>query len=164
MKKHLANLTRNQKSGCVMARITRRKKLYAKNFSLVEYGSWAKAEAAAARWVARTKSQLPAALVPKNRLTTRNTSGVVGVSLKASTTRRPSGEYVHYSWQAFWPGNTSGVRWGIGKYGDDEAFVHAALSRKFETANRATVQAAFRRIKGTPEYRSILRQKSLELV
>ena len=164
MRNHVTNLTRNQKSGCVMARITRQKKLHAKNFTLIEYRSWAKAEAAAAKWVKSIKSRLPAPLAAKNRLTKRNTSGVVGVTLIGSTTHRPSGDYLHYSWQAFWPGNAGGVRWGINKYGDNEAFVYAALSRKLETANRAKVQAAFSRIKGTPEYRSILRRKSLELV
>ncbi len=164
MRKNVTNLTRNLASGYVMARITRQKELHSRNFTLVAYGSWTKAEAAATKWLAGLKSQLPAPLAAKNRLTARNASGLVGVALKSSSKHIESGEHVHYSWQAFWPGNASGVRWGIDKYGDDEAFVHAALSRTLETANRSKVQAAFRRIKGTAEYRSILRHKSLELV
>ncbi|MCY7355617.1 MAG: hypothetical protein LH470_11200 [Lysobacter sp.] len=164
MKNNATNLTKNENSGCVMARITRRRQLHSRNFSLTEYGSWPKAEAAAAKWVAGIKSRLPPALASKDRLTSRNESGVVGVALKSSTKHLQSGDYIHYSWQAFWPGNASGVRWGIDKYGDNEAFVHAVLARKLETADRAKVQASFKRIKGTPEYRSILQQKSLELV
>ena len=41
------HLTRNETEKCVMARIVRQKKLHQKNFTLKQFGTWTKAEAAA---------------------------------------------------------------------------------------------------------------------
>ena len=78
------NLTKNEASGCIMARIMRNKEQHARNFSLVEYGSWKKAEKAAVEWLAKIKKTLPPPITSRGVKTSRNSSGVVGVSLKAA--------------------------------------------------------------------------------
>ncbi|PNS07670.1 hypothetical protein [Solilutibacter silvestris] len=153
------NLTRNTASGCIMARIRRDGVLHSRNFSLVEFGTWAKAQAAASEWLDEVKATLPEAASTRDLMTARNASGVVGVMLK--TLER--GGDTSYSWHAFWPGHTSGTRWGIDKYGDNGAFVRACLSRKLETADRDEVENAFAAVKGTAQYRSLLRNKQLEV-
>ena len=156
------NLTRNLQAGCVMARIMRNKVQYAKNFSLTEYGSWKIAERAAAAWLGAIKATLPPPLTSKDRSTARNVSGFVGVSLKSSPTA--ASESVYYDWHATWPDNPYGTRWAVEKYGDNPAFVRAVLSRKLETADREEIEHAFAQVRGTAEYRSILRHKALQLV
>ncbi len=147
-----------------MARITRNKIQHSKNFSLVEHGSWKKAEEAAAQWLEEIKVSLPPPSTSKDNLTARNVSGIVGVSLKKSTKYSPNYESTHYAWHAFWPDNANGTRWAIEKYGDDEAFVRAVLSRQLESTDRKEIEATFEKVQGTRQYHSILKQKALELV
>ncbi len=159
MRKLPRNLTRNVASSCIMARIRRNDVLHSRNFSLVEFGTWAKAQAAASEWLDEAKATLPAAGNARDRMTARNTSGVVGVMLK---TLERDGD-TSYAWHAFWPGHTSGTRWGIDKYGDNGAFVRACLSRQLESANRDKIEDAFLAVKGTAQYRNMLRSKQLEV-
>ena len=152
-----SNITRNVASRCVSARVTRAGQLHAKNFGLVEYKTWTVAEKAARAWLRRIKPSLPDAIPEKGRMTTRNSSGVVGVQLKHSVRRGSE----HYAWQAFWPGKPGGVCWGIAKYGNGRAFVCAAIARKLETADRDVVEQEYLRIKGTPALRTILKKRKL---
>jgi len=69
------HLTRNETEKCVMARIARQKQLHQKNFTLKQFGTWTKAEAAARKWVKATLLELPPPIGMKNRMTSRNTSG-----------------------------------------------------------------------------------------
>lgn len=147
-----------------MARITRDKVQYARNFSLAEYSSWEKAEDAATQWLEKIKVSLPPPITSKDNLTARNVSGFVGVSLKKSTKYSPNYETTHYAWHAFWPGNANGTRWAVEKYGDDQAFVRAVLSRQLESTDRNEIEATYEKVHGTQEYHSILEQKALELV
>jgi len=155
-----ANFTRNTSSKCVTARVTRAGKLHSRNFSLTEYKSWGAAELAAKRWLERIKPSLPAPISVRHRKTVRNASGIVGVQLKRSVKRGKTGRWVHYAWSAFWADKPGGISWGIEKYGDKRAFVCAAIARKLETADRRVIEQRFSRIKGTPEYRAILKQKA----
>ena len=104
------------------------------------------------------KPGLPDPIPIKGRMTRRNSSGIVGVQLKHSVRKG----WDHYAWQAFWPGKPGGISWGIVKYGDKRAFVCAALARRLESADRAVVEQEYHRIKGSAEYRAILKQKSLD--
>lgn len=156
MRKLPRNLTRNTASNCIMARIRRDGVLHSRNFSPVEFGTWAKAEAAASEWLEEVKATLPEAGSARDRMTARNASGVVGVMLKSEGDGATA-------WQAFWPGHASGTRWGIGKYGDNGAFVRACLSRKLESADRDEVETAFAAVKGTAQYRNMLRSKQIEV-
>ncbi|MBS0225776.1 MAG: hypothetical protein JSS25_05480 [Proteobacteria bacterium] len=157
MRKQLPrNLTRNTASNCIMARIRRDGVLHSRNFSLVEFATWAKAQAAASNWLDEVKTTLPDASSARDRMTARNASGVVGVMLKNEGDGATA-------WQAFWPGHASGTRWGIGKYGDKGAFVRACLSRQLESADRGEIEDAYLAAKGTALYRNILRSKQIEV-
>jgi len=156
-----ANYTRNTSSRCVTARVTRAGELHSRNFSLAEYKTWGAAEAAARKWLDRIKPSLPAPISVRHRKTKRNASGIVGVQLKRSVKRGKHGRWVHYAWLAFWPEKPGGISWGIEKYGGNHAFVCAAIARRLETADRDAIERKYSRIKGTPEYRAILRQKSI---
>jgi hypothetical protein len=90
-------------------------------------------------------------------MTKRNTSGIVGVQLKHSIRKGCH----HYAWQAFWSQKPGGICFGIVKYGDDRAFVCAAIARRLESANRNVVEQEYHRIKSTAEYRAILKRKAL---
>ena len=62
-----------------MARLMRKGVNHQKNFTLAKYGTWAKAEAAAQRWVKVQLKTLPPVDSGKGRMTKRNESGFVGV-------------------------------------------------------------------------------------
>jgi hypothetical protein len=151
------NFTRNISSKCVTARIRRGNELHAQNFSLVEYKTWAAAEKAATEWLKTVRPDLPPPIPVKNRMTKRNSSGIVGVQLKHSIRKG----WHHYAWQAFWPQKPGGICWGVIKYGDDRAFVCAAIARRLESADRNVIEQEYHRIKGTAEYRAILKSKAL---
>ena len=154
----ITNYTRNTAAKCVSARITRGGHLYSKNFGLAEYKSWRAAEKAAVAWIEGIKPKLPPAIPPKNRMTQRNTSGIVGVQLKHGIKK---GIWETYAWQATWPGQPGGVRFGVTKYGDTQAFVLAAIASKLETVDRQAIEKEYARVKGTPQYRALLRCKAL---
>lgn len=156
-----ANYTRNTSSKCVTARVTRAGELHSKNFSLAEYKTWRAAERAAKRWLDRIRPSLPAPISVRHRKTKRNASGIVGVQLKRSVKRGKHGRWISFAWSAFWAGKPGGISWGIEKYGDQQAFVCAAIARRLETADRHAVEQKFSRIRGTPEHRAILKQKAI---
>jgi hypothetical protein len=152
-------LTMNRQERCVMARIRRQRRLYQANFTLKEYGNWKAAREAAARWVNNLVKNLPPPLTSRDRLTTRNRSGVVGVFRHREVHRKPSGrKAVYYSWVARWPGCSArgGVKWSIRRFGEDDGFVLAVLSRRTETEVRDRVLAALKQARDTDEYRQLL--------
>src|ERR1700682_3447086 len=73
------HITRNYAERCVTARIQRQKLRLQANFGLSKYKTWARAERAAKSWLRRKLPTLPTAISSKDRMTRRNTSGVVGV-------------------------------------------------------------------------------------
>lgn len=156
-------VTLNVAEKCVMARIRRHNRLHQETFTLRKFGSYAKAEAAAKKWVKAKLSELPDPLPVKDRKTTRNTSGVVGVRLADATRRKNGNVYPDWRWVGFWPGcpNTGGVGWSVKKYGDNHAFVCACLARKAESIDRQEIEARFLKLKTTQEYRRILRLKKI---
>jgi hypothetical protein len=156
-------LTINATEKCVMARITRQRVRHQANFTLRQYGSWRKATAAAKAWVDATLPTLPARVARKDLKTTRNTSGVVGVRLANATRSRNGHDYPDWRWVAFWPGcaQASGIGWSVNKYGDGRAFVSACLARRLESLNRKVIDAKVERLRGSAEYRALLRKKRL---
>lgn len=156
-----ANYTRNTASRCVSARVLRSGELHSRNFGLAEYKTWSAAEKAARQWLARIKPSLPDPISVRNRKTKRNASGIVGVQLKHSMKRSKGRRWEHYAWLAFWAEKPGGISWGIEKYGDNRAFVCAAIARRLETADRDAIEREFARIRGTNEYRTILKQKAI---
>src|ERR1039457_4617893 len=151
------HLTRNTQEKCVMARVMRKGKLHQRNFSLKQFKTWPAAEEAAARWVRGKLKVLPPCETNSfDRMTVRNHSGIVGVNKTKHICRKPSGrEYEYWRWTAHWPGcrNSGGVNWYVSKFGEDDAFVLAALTRRMESTNRGEVFARLDVIKGTEDYR-----------
>lgn len=160
------HITKNVKEKCIMARIMRQNQKYQKNFTLNEYKSWTKAEREAKKWVKEMLEKLPDRATSKGKLTSRNTSGVVGVRLVNSVKYKNGSPYESWRWLAFWPDcpYRGGISWATLKYGDDEAFVLAVLSRKMESIDREAILKKFNRIKGKKSYNDILALKQLKLV
>ncbi len=156
-------LTINRTEKCVMARITRQRVRHQANFTLRQYGSWRRATVAAKAWVEATLPKLPERVARKDLKTVRNTSGVVGVRLANATRVRNGHEYPDWRWVAFWPdcAQASGIGWSVNKYGDGLAFVSACVARRHETLDRARINAAVKRLRGSTEYRALLRKKRL---
>lgn len=157
------HLTINEPMQCVMARIVRQRQRHQKNFLLSEYRTWERATAAARKWVKATLAELPDAIGLKDRKTTRNTSGVVGVRLADATRRKDGKVYPDWRWVAFWTGcpKSGGLGWSVNKYGDSRAFVSAYIARRLELVDRDAVDAEVDRLRGTPEYRAIVRLKQV---
>ncbi len=155
-------ITRNVPSKCVLARIRRCNKLYEQYFYLTEYSSWEAAERAAKTWVKEILPTLPDPLPIKDRMTKRNNSGIVGVQLAKRTIRKGGGTNGSDSWKACWPEcpNRGGVSWATEKYGDDGAFVRAALARELESVDRELIEQEFEKLIGTKKIRSILAKKN----
>jgi hypothetical protein len=99
----------------------------------------------------------------KNRMTSRNTSGVVGVRLVHAVRRREDKEYPDWRWIAFWPGcpNSGGIGWSVNKYGDEHAFVLACLARKLETVDRDAIDREFEAFKSSRDYKRLLKLKQI---
>lgn len=85
------HLTPNTKEKCVMARVMRQKKLYQRNFTLKEYGTWKKADCAARIWIKETLPTLPAKIYQKGVMTKRNHSGEVGVHWSPGRVKKANG-------------------------------------------------------------------------
>lgn len=138
------HFTRNYPERCVTARIQRRLNRLQANFPLKKYKTWPRAERAAKRWLKATTPKLPPAISSKNRMTRRNTSGVVGLHPHYHTIRRRRKTYEYFNWVSRWPGCkfTGGVRWSVNKFGDDDAWVLAVQCRRMETEDRDRVIAS----------------------
>ena len=157
------HVTRNESSKCVRAQVGRQREKHIQYFTLAEYGTWEKAEAAAHKWVKAKLAELPDPVPVKDRMTRRNTSGVVGVRLANATRRKNGNVYPDWRWVAFWDGcpYAGGTGWSVNKYGDERAFVTACLARKLESVDREELDALCAKIKGSKEYKDILKLKRL---
>jgi hypothetical protein len=155
--------TRNQRDNYVLARIRRQGHSYEERFPLSEHGTWEKAEKLAKRWVEAKLPEVPLPLPRKDRMTTRNRSGVVGVKLKDSTRRKNGNVYPDWRWIASWPScsRAEGIGWSVNKYNDERAFVTACLARKLESEDREQLDDLYHQIRGSAEYRAILKLKAI---
>jgi hypothetical protein len=146
---------------CAKASIMRSRTRHQVYFTQKKYGSKEKAILAAKMWVSKLEKELPERSTIKNIKTARNKSGVVGVRLDPGKNRKHGKLHFYPRWIAFWPGLQGGIPWSIGlnKYSDDDAFVLAYLSRKYESKNRDKVLKEFYKIRHTKEHREILALK-----
>lgn len=142
------HFTRTYPARCVTARIQRQMNRLRANFSLKKYKTWPRAECAALKWLRTTVPALPAAISSKNRMTRRNTSGVVGVHPHYHTIRRRRKTYEYFNWVSRWFSCklAGGVRWSTNKFGEDEAWVLAVKCRRMENENREDVISAVSRM------------------
>ncbi len=94
---------------------------------------------------------------PEGRMSSRNRSGIVRVNPKRTF---PRGQ-PYYFWVARWKGcpKHGGIPWPCLTWGDNGAYVMAALSLKMRTVERSRVIEEFEKIKGTPKYREFLRPR-----
>ena len=141
-------------------RISRGEQITQEYFYFGEKKSEADALAdATKRWKELRKS-LPVLLTSKNRMSSRNSSGVVGVHRQRQVVTKLSGEeYEYFSWISRWPGCQlhGGVKWPTKSRGEDEAFVLAVLCRRMETTNRDRVIEALAAIRDKAEFKTILK-------
>ena len=137
-----------------------------KNFSLRQYRNWEAAERAANRWVAKMKKELPPEIPRKGRMTTRNSSGVVGVWPVIDRHKRDGQMYEYARWGARWPGCAvrGGIRFSVNEYGDDDAFVLACLAVENEQTDRKWLVQKLKRVKKTKRYNQYLENKQIEFV
>lgn len=158
----MTNTTRNKVSRCVMARISRNGEKHQANFTLKQYGTWKAAESAASKWVEKMKRELPAPASRKNRMTKRNSSGIVGVWAFLDETKTNT----YCRWYAKWPGcpNRGGVSFSADRLGDDDAFACAYLARTHETVDREWILNKLKSFRKTKSFREILKKKSIDFV
>ena len=158
----MPNTTKNRASKCVMARISRNGEKYQENFTLRKYRTWKAAQAAADKWVRKMKRTLPAPESRRDRITKRNSSGVVGVWAFLDDSKSNS----YCRWYARWPGcpNRGGVSFSADMLGDDDAFACAYLARQNETVDREWITKRLGRFKKTKKYKEIMKLKSIDFV
>ena len=125
MRKKNLNITRNKQEKTVVLRIQRHDKKLHESFAISKFdGSWTAAEDAARARRDILLPTLPARDSGKGRVTRRNTSGVVGVSLGTRSVIQKNGETHTYSrWIAKWPGcsKPGGMPWSLRTFGEDDA-------------------------------------------
>lgn len=142
------HITRNYAERYVLARIQRQRERSQKHFPLWKYRTWRRAERAAEDWLRRFIPNLPPAISSKDRMTRRNTSGVVGVHPAPQVIRKRGKTFEYFRWVSRWPGCklAGGVGWSTNKYGEDEAWVLAVTCRRMENENREDVIDAVSRM------------------
>lgn len=148
-----------------MARIMRNGETHQKNFTLAQYKSWDKAERAARRWVNKLLRELPPRKSTAGLMTERNSSGIVGVSPRSELSVRNGRSYAYQGWTACYPGcRRGGISFSVSKYGDDDAFVLAALAVELKTVDREVLEKRLKRIRSQKKYARILENKELIFV
>lgn len=156
----MPNTTKNKASKCIMARIMRAGVKHQENFTLRQYGTWKKAQVAADKWVKKMKRELPPEAERKNRMTKRNSSGIVGVWARyADEHTNP-----YCRWYARWPEcpNAGGVSFSADILGDKDAFLCAYLARKHESADRDWIMKKLKTFKKTKQCKEALKLKEIE--
>lgn len=156
--------TRNYQRNYVMARIMRDGVMHQQNFSLKEFGSWPKAEAAAQQWISELKATLPEAQPNAvDRMSSRNSSGIVGVRLAKNVRRMKNRKrHTYWSWKAKWPECplSGGIAWAINdQRSDEDAFLLAALSRKHKSVDREYLEKQLLKLYGSDEHYELIEAK-----
>lgn len=152
------HVDRNSQEKCVMARVMRQRKRHQRNFTLKEYGSWEKAEAAAKRWIKAFVPTLPPEVPREGRMTKKNRSGAVGVYRSPGIVKKKNGKiYSCPRWVARWPGCPlrGGLSWSVKQFDEEGAFVLAYLGLKQKSIDRSEILAHLDSILETEEYENI---------
>ncbi|MBL8852355.1 MAG: hypothetical protein JNK57_00160 [Planctomycetaceae bacterium] len=119
-----------------MVRIARQGLRHQKFFSDMKYGGMKKSRAAAVAQYLTWSRELPQRLSTKDRLTSRNQTGRVGVYLAVSRDR--AGD-VHEAYCASWTdevGQRHKINFSLQRYGKKNAWQLACLARERMTTNR----------------------------
>lgn len=158
------NVTRNLKENCVRGKIMRQGKIYQRYFTLHDFGSWSKAEAAAKAWVRAQLAVLPRSTGTSGLMTKKNRSGVVGVYRSPGLVRRPNGKvYESPKWIAHWPGCPlhGGLSWSVKEFDEDGAFALAYLGRREQSVDRDRVFEELEKILETAEFEEICAKRKM---
>jgi hypothetical protein len=157
-----SHLTVNVAENCVMARIVRQGERHQANFTLKKLGTWKRAMKEGRKWVKATIVALPPKATMAGRMTSRNSSGFVGVRLVRGRKVRNGKEYLEWRWLAFWPGCpfAGGIGFSISRYGDKGAFMRAYLARDFQMVDREWLEAVTPDFMKSPEGALALRRKA----
>jgi len=145
-----------------MARVMRQRHRYQENFSLKQYGSWEKAEAAARRWINAFIKTLPPEVPREGRMTKKNRSGAVGVYRSPGIVKKKNGKiYSCPRWVARWPRCPlrGGLSWSVKQYGEEGAFVLSKLGLNKKSINRTKLLTDLDSILDTEEYENIVALK-----
>jgi hypothetical protein len=138
-------LTRNVANRCWYARITRRRWKYAKYFHDRQHGGDTEAaRQAAIAWLEELRRKLPDPVPRRDRMTSRNKSGFVGVRRVTEVVKRMGG-HKYYHWEGRWETARAGRRFSVIKYGEDKAFLLACIARDLYSGDDAVCEAEFER-------------------
>lgn len=98
-------------------------------------------------------------------MTRRNSSGIVGVRARHETTVKDGRSYNYSGWAAKWPEcpRRGGIAFSVTKYGDDDAFVLAALAIEFQSVDRKWLEKKLNKI-SIKKYKSIVSKKGIDFV
>lgn len=142
------HVTRNVVYRTVRASITRQRKRIQKYFPLSEYQTWKNAEKAARAWIDGIIPSLPEPIPIKDRMTSRNNTGIVGVMYDGNSKVTRGAKYDFFFYKAFWSGTSSGISFGTVKYGEQGAFIRAIIARKLETTDRKLIENEYVKRRG----------------
>lgn len=130
-----------------MVRLSRNGETTHEWFADARHGGRDKAQKAAMKRFKELLRDAPPPASVKNRLTSRNKTGTVGVHIAHDVGRRTdNNEY--YSYVASWTdasGRYRTVKFSWNKFGKRRAFALAKLAREHETADRAWVESELAR-------------------
>lgn len=147
--------------GGYMVRISRKGERNSRYFSDTTYGGKRKAFAAAKEAYEALLEELgPAENATRDRMTSRNSTGIVGVHVAyTNDTRYPGCEY--YAYCASWvdeSGKRKKVSFAWTKYGEEASLELATLARKLEITERDKVVAIYEKGGGGKKAKASKRQ------
>ena len=131
-----------------MVRMCRKGEHFQQFFSDSRYGGKRKAKKCADDYYAELyEKHGPAESGTRNKMTSRNSSGHVGVHL-AQTIDKTDPDYAYHAYCASWVGENGSrgkINFSFNKYGEKDAFEMACLARKLECSDRKTIELKYSR-------------------
>ena len=138
--------------------------MHLRYFTLKEYVTWERAEAAGKRWIKSFIKTLPPEVPREGRMTKRNRSGRVGVYRSKGIVRKRNGKvYSCPRWIARWPNCElkGGLSWSVLQFDEDGAFALAVIGLTLKSVNRDEVFSYFESIIDTEELDEIYALKRM---
>jgi hypothetical protein len=143
-----------------MVRMARQGTRHQKFFSDIKYGGKNKALAAAKQQLATWSNALPGRRSTKDRLTSRNRTGTVGVYLSVST---QSANGANEAYCASWTdsnGRRRKINFSTQRYGKKQAWELACLARESQTTDRNQLVTLLKQRSHSPKSERVKRNDS----